>query len=392
MRWPKAQWAREDARFCAECWKRAVGLGVVVERELGMLADLDADMEVARNLARSAFVTEFESSRKLTGKAKAIAVYRVRVHQLWSQFEELAIDAVAGGTGLRPSYVEWRRQISQADRARWALHILETAKMACSRCGRALWLEPIAGVIADEEPGDGWPFGIRTGLTRVQWRRYQSSEIEPLWLRGDDGRRRLFGALACRCRIRFPITVLARQNVSKATRQLIFNRDRGRCHLCHKPVDPLRFHIDHLIPLSAGGTHNLDNLAISHSTCNLSKSSDWSRHRCISQCTTRFHFELFLTEGIVDQQRALKLIRRRYKRRSGVYIRSVQAAPPEIEVEELRDPDAVSSESWWSDYFPKTTVRRWLVCWAQRQPIATLRWSDEMSSYGMTPSTSATSK
>lgn len=58
------------------------------------------------------------------------------------------------------------------------------------------------------------------------------------------------------------------QYVSRAA---IYRRDRGRCHLCgeHRPADD--FHLDHLVPLALGGTHNESNLAVACPKCNMSR-------------------------------------------------------------------------------------------------------------------------
>lgn len=45
-------------------------------------------------------------------------------------------------------------------------------------------------------------------------------------------------------------------------------RDGWRCHLCHRPVSKRTWSIDHLIPLSDGGTHTWDNVALAHFRCN----------------------------------------------------------------------------------------------------------------------------
>jgi len=51
-----------------------------------------------------------------------------------------------------------------------------------------------------------------------------------------------------------------------------------RCHLCKKLarldvdwLDPLAAQVDHLIPISKGGTHTWDNVAIAHRLCNVKK-------------------------------------------------------------------------------------------------------------------------
>lgn len=56
-------------------------------------------------------------------------------------------------------------------------------------------------------------------------------------------------------------------------------RDKWRCGICHKPVkrkskhkrDPLGPSIDHIIPLTKGGSHTTANTQLAHLRCNLSK-------------------------------------------------------------------------------------------------------------------------
>lgn len=60
----------------------------------------------------------------------------------------------------------------------------------------------------------------------------------------------------------------------------LIKRDHGVCGLCHRPVrakqGPMRPSIDHIIPLSKGGTHELENVQLSHYRCNLSKNNSGS--------------------------------------------------------------------------------------------------------------------
>lgn len=57
----------------------------------------------------------------------------------------------------------------------------------------------------------------------------------------------------------------------------LIKRDRARCGICHKPVrarkGPMRPSIDHIVPLSRGGTHDLANVQLAHYHCNLSKNN-----------------------------------------------------------------------------------------------------------------------
>jgi len=43
------------------------------------------------------------------------------------------------------------------------------------------------------------------------------------------------------------------------------------CYLCEKPIDEGDLHMDHIVPIVKGGIHTEENLAPTHSQCNLSK-------------------------------------------------------------------------------------------------------------------------
>lgn len=60
----------------------------------------------------------------------------------------------------------------------------------------------------------------------------------------------------------------------------IFERDNWKCGLCGKPVnkrlkhpDPGSASLDHIIPLSRGGSHTRDNVQLAHLRCNCSKNN-----------------------------------------------------------------------------------------------------------------------
>jgi len=57
--------------------------------------------------------------------------------------------------------------------------------------------------------------------------------------------------------------------VEKIDRSYIYERDGGICHICRKKAPRRGFHLDHLVPLSKGGAHTHDNLAVAHANCNL---------------------------------------------------------------------------------------------------------------------------
>lgn len=66
--------------------------------------------------------------------------------------------------------------------------------------------------------------------------------------------------------------------VEDFTHEQVFHRDHWTCHLCGLSINPRlrRPHpgaasLDHIVPLSLGGPHTLDNVAASHAWCNQSK-------------------------------------------------------------------------------------------------------------------------
>lgn len=61
-------------------------------------------------------------------------------------------------------------------------------------------------------------------------------------------------------------------------RDVIFERDKGLCYLCAKPIDRSkpRYHadsfvVDHIKPLASGGAHTYENTACAHWSCNAKK-------------------------------------------------------------------------------------------------------------------------
>jgi len=52
------------------------------------------------------------------------------------------------------------------------------------------------------------------------------------------------------------------------SREAVWERDGGRCHICGGRCDHDDWHMDHLVPLSRGGAHAPDNVAVSHPRCN----------------------------------------------------------------------------------------------------------------------------
>lgn len=55
-------------------------------------------------------------------------------------------------------------------------------------------------------------------------------------------------------------------------REIVFERDEGVCGICREPVEKDDFHLDHVVPLSKGGSHTYANVQVAHPSCNLAKS------------------------------------------------------------------------------------------------------------------------
>lgn len=61
----------------------------------------------------------------------------------------------------------------------------------------------------------------------------------------------------------------------------VFDSHGWICHLCENKIDPratrddwMRVTLDHLIPLSRGGTHTRDNVKPAHWKCNMDRGND----------------------------------------------------------------------------------------------------------------------
>ena len=52
----------------------------------------------------------------------------------------------------------------------------------------------------------------------------------------------------------------------------VLRRDGPVCYLCGKPIKG-KSHLDHVIPLSRGGSHTMNNLKPTHPSCNIAKSA-----------------------------------------------------------------------------------------------------------------------
>lgn len=68
-----------------------------------------------------------------------------------------------------------------------------------------------------------------------------------------------------------PGASVPRQPIPPGVRAAVVARDGFTCGLCGEPVDPTNFHLDHIVPWSRGGGHNVENLQVAHPRCNSAK-------------------------------------------------------------------------------------------------------------------------
>lgn len=59
--------------------------------------------------------------------------------------------------------------------------------------------------------------------------------------------------------------------VEDVCRDALIARDEGRCGICEQPIMDELLEVDHIVPLSRGGTHEMANCQIAHRTCNRRK-------------------------------------------------------------------------------------------------------------------------
>ena len=64
---------------------------------------------------------------------------------------------------------------------------------------------------------------------------------------------------------------LRKKPLSRRVQNAVFKRDGFLCSECGTEPDPKHLHIDHIVPLAAGGSNELSNLRVLCRACNLSK-------------------------------------------------------------------------------------------------------------------------
>ena len=61
------------------------------------------------------------------------------------------------------------------------------------------------------------------------------------------------------------------RSLSARTRYEVLTRDGYRCTYCGAPAPEVRLHVDHIVPVAAGGTDELENLVTACADCNQGK-------------------------------------------------------------------------------------------------------------------------
>ncbi|MEM3714671.1 MAG: HNH endonuclease [Nitrososphaeria archaeon] len=64
-----------------------------------------------------------------------------------------------------------------------------------------------------------------------------------------------------------------RKTLSPKVRYLVFQRDQFKCRICGRTAKETKLEVDHIIPVSKGGTDTLDNLQTLCVDCNRGKSN-----------------------------------------------------------------------------------------------------------------------
>lgn len=119
------------------------------------------------------------------------------------------------------------------------------------------------------EPGQKWEELVLAwlfveGQERRSVRRALAELVKRRLIAFDAG-----GALRVRyTRPGHPAKPYLRMPIPASTRQLVIERDGSTCRLCGEPVELDQVDLDHLVPVSLGGTNHADNLRVAHASCN----------------------------------------------------------------------------------------------------------------------------
>jgi 5-methylcytosine-specific restriction endonuclease McrA len=112
--------------------------------------------------------------------------------------------------------------------------------------------------------------GVRAkGLCNLHWRRKARAEGREIGAAWDERRKSNYQKRRA-LKLRLPA-----DNIRPAD---VYERDEWACNICSEPVDrnlswpdPMSPSLDHVLPLSLGGHHTMENVALAHLSCNVRK-------------------------------------------------------------------------------------------------------------------------
>lgn len=84
---------------------------------------------------------------------------------------------------------------------------------------------------------------------------------------------------------------MARKDISAGLRFKVFHRDSFTCQYCGRSAPDVVLHVDHVVPVSKGGTNSIENLVTACAECNLGK-SDMSLRDVTEEEARRFRERL----------------------------------------------------------------------------------------------------
>jgi len=79
---------------------------------------------------------------------------------------------------------------------------------------------------------------------------------------------------------------MARKEVSCGVRFKVLERDSFTCQYCGRSAPGVVLHVDHVVPVSKGGSNDMSNLVTACEDCNLGKSDMDMKHGSDDDMTT----------------------------------------------------------------------------------------------------------
>lgn len=104
-------------------------------------------------------------------------------------------------------------------------------------------------------------------LTDAQIQTMSFEARHEIWLRSIDSYNRTQGSR------RRKAIALSETHFSYEDVGLLWNKQDGNCHYCNSSLNDYGWHIEHVNPLSRGGSNGHENIVLACVTCNLSKGS-----------------------------------------------------------------------------------------------------------------------